>query len=206
MKNKYCYSKGFTLVEVIVASFIFCVITFGVTVFSSYYFKNYSFSFEQNQQQSIAQNGLTRMIKDIREARIGDDGSWPIVQADDNQFIFYSDVTNDGKADKVRYFLTGTILQKGIIEPTVVPVTYPSANEKIVNIATNIDTSGGPIFKYYNGNWPSDTINNPLTQTNRLLNSRFVIVYLKINLSQNFAASPFELTSGTTIRSLKNNL
>jgi prepilin-type N-terminal cleavage/methylation domain-containing protein len=203
MKNN---NTGFTLVELMVAMFMFSAIVAGVAGFSAYYFKNYAFSFEENQQIGLAQYAMTSMIREIREARSGDDGSWPIVQADDNTFIFYSDITNDGRPDRIRYFIQGTELRKGIIQPTAVPVSYPSANESVYIIATSIDVSGGPIFRYYNGNWPSDVTNNPLTLANRILNTRYVTVNLKINQTQNFAAQAYQLTSGVTIRSLKNNL
>jgi len=146
------------------------------------------------------------MVRDIREARMGDDGSWPIVDASDNSFTFYSDVTNDGRSDKVRYFLNGTTLRRGVIQPTAVPVTYPAATETFTDIATSVDTSAGAIFTYYNGDWPADHINNPLTVSDRLLNTRYVNVHIRINTSSNFAAAPFELTSGVTIRSMKTNL
>jgi prepilin-type N-terminal cleavage/methylation domain-containing protein len=200
------YKSGFTLVEVMVAGFIFAAIAVGVAAFSAYYLKNYSYSFEETQSVGLAQNALTSMVREIREARNGDDGAWPIVQADDFTFVFYSDVTNDGKSDKVRYFLSGNNLEKGVIQPTDVPITYPAANEKIYIVASNIDTSGGPIFSYYNGNWPSDVINNPLSSANRILNTRLVKVYLKINMNQNFGAKPFELRSAVAIRSMKDNL
>jgi prepilin-type N-terminal cleavage/methylation domain-containing protein len=204
--TKVRYSFGFTLVEVMVAMFVFSVITGGVAVFSAYYFKNYSFSFEENQSVSIAQTGITTMIREIREARSGDDGSWPIVDAQDNTFTFYSDVTNDGRSDRVRYFLDGTTLKRGVIQPTMVPVDYPTTSETITTIATSVDTSAGPLFRYNDGNWPSDQIHNPLTQADRLLQTRYVAVYLRINISPNFASLPFEITSGVTIRSMKTNL
>ena len=199
-------SGGFTLIEIMVATFVFSVVTGGVAIFSAYYFKNYSFSFEENQSVSIAQTGMTSMIREIREARSGEDGSWPIVDAQDNTFTFYSDVTNDSRPDKVRYFLNGTTLNRGVIEPTAVPVSYPQALEKITTIATNVDTSAGSLFKYYNGDWPADQIYNPITLSNRLLQTRYVTVYLRINISPNFAALPFEMTSGVAIRSMKTNL
>jgi prepilin-type N-terminal cleavage/methylation domain-containing protein len=205
-KQKELQTTGFTLVEVMVAVFVFSVLTGGVAIFSAYYFKNYSFSFEENQSISIAQTGITKMIREIRETRSGDDGSWPIVDAQDNTFTFYSDVTNDGRTDKVRYFLNGTTLQRGVIEPAGVPVGYPPASEKITTVATSIDTSAGPLFRYYNGNWPADQIYNPITSSDRLLQTRYVTVYLRINISPNFASLPFEITSGVTIRSMKTNL
>ncbi len=198
--------NGFTLVEVMLAGFISAVVIIGAALFFVYFLKNNSFSFEENQEISLSQYGMTILVKEIREARSGDDGAWPLLQTDDNQLILFSDVTNDGRTDKVRYFLDGTDLKRGVIEPTAVPVTYPSQNEQINIIASHVDNAGQSIFTYYNGNWPSDTINNPLSLTNRLLNTRYIKIYLRINITPDAYANPFELTSGVQIRSLKNNL
>jgi len=199
---------GFTILEFIIATFIFAVVAAGAAIFATYYFQSYSLSFDEHQAVNQAQLGLTTMIREIREARTGDDGAWPIAQADDNQFIFYSDVTNDGRSDRVRYYLSGTNLQKGIIEPTQVPVSYPPENEKNSTIASGVDISLGPLFIYYNGSWPSDTINNPLPANQRQLSTRFVTINLRINIASGSASriQPFQLTSGVQIRSLKDNL
>lgn len=205
MKKTY-YNSGFTLVEVIVAMFIFSIIVASVSVFSGYYLKNYSYTTEETQSIGLAQSGLTQMIHEIRAARNGEDGSWPIITADDNQLILFADVNGDGLTEKVRYFLNGTVLQKGVIQATAVPVTYPAANEKISVVTTNIDTTVTPIFRYYNDNWPSDTTNNPLTPTNRISNTRYITVNLQINITSNYGSQPFQLTSGVAIRSMKDNL
>lgn len=197
---------GFTLVEVIVAIFIFSIVVAGVAGFAIYYIRNYSFSFEETQSVGQAQQALTTMIREIREARSADNGAWPLTSLDDNSFIFYADVTNDKRADRVRYFIEGTELKKGVIEPTQVPVSYPLANEVVKTIAYYIDNDTTPLFTYYNGDWPADIINNPLSPTNRLLNTRYVNIYLRINVDTNTGSQPFELTSGVTIRSLKDNL
>ncbi|RJR15448.1 prepilin-type N-terminal cleavage/methylation domain-containing protein [Candidatus Microgenomates bacterium] len=204
--KQYTAQSAFTLVEVIVATFIFAVIAGLVAIFAVYYFQSYTFSFEENQAIGAAQSSLTRMVREIREIRSGDDGAYPIVDPQDTSFTFFADVTNDGRSDRVRYFLNGTTLQKGIIEPTSVPVTYPTSNETITTIAENVDNAGQALFTYYNGDWPSDTVNNPLSQSERLLNARMVEIYIRINVSQDFSSEPFELTQSVQIRSLKNNL
>ncbi len=198
--------NAFTLLEVIMAVFIFSSIVGFVAAFSAYYFKNYSFSYEEQQVIGQAQGSLTQMLREIRKARNGDNGSWPLIQTDDTTFIFYADITGDGKSDRIRYFLSGTELKRGIIQPTAVPVTYPLANETITTLANYVDATNSAIFTYYNGNWPSDTVNNPLTPSQRILNTRFVKINLKINPTQNFGAQPFSLSSGVTIRSMKTNL
>lgn len=201
MKN-----HGFTLVEVLVAMFTFALLAALVAGFAVYYLQSYNFSFVENQQIGVAQYGLTTIIREIREARLADNGAYAIEQAEDTNFIFFADVTNDGRSDRIRYFLNGTELQKGVTEPTAVPVTYPSANEQIKTMVADVDTAGAPIFTYYNGEWPADTINNPLAAGMRLLNTRYVMVALRINIQSGTGVQPFNLSSGVNIRSLKNNL
>lgn len=194
--------------EFIVATSILAIVAGGAAIFAAYYFQSYSLSFDEHQAINQAQYGLTTMIREIREARIGEDGAWPITQADDNQFIFYSDITNDSRSDRVSYYLNGTNLIKGVIEPTQVPVTYPAQNEKLTTVASYVDTSLGPLFTYYNGSWPSDTLNNPLPISQRQLSTRYINVNLRINIASDSASKiqPLQLTSGVQIRSLKDNL
>ena len=197
---------GFTLVEVLVATFIFAVVVAGAAGFLVYHLKNYSFSFEEYQSINHAQFAMTMMLRELREARSGDNGAWTLEQTDDNTIVFFSDVTGDSRTDRVRYFLDGTDLKKGVIEPTQVPVSYPTINEQITTIASFVNLAGNPLITYYNGSWPSDTVNNPLSNANRILNTRYVSVYLRIDVNPDYAAQPYELTSGVTIRSLKDNL
>lgn len=203
---KYKSNSGFTLVELIVATLIFVIIAGLIAVFTAYYFNNYTFSFEENQTVGQTQTALTSMVREIREIRIGEDGAWPISEAGNNNFTFYSDVTNDGRADKIRYFLDGSMLKKGVIQPTDVPVSYPAANEKIYLIANYIDNDTVPVFRYYNGNWPQDQLNNPLSPAGRVFNTRFVKIYLRLNIQTNSGSLPFELTYDVQIRSMKDNL
>jgi len=198
--------SGFTLVEVIVAMFFFGIIVAAVANFTVFYLNNYSFSYEQQQSVGQLQYTLTQMIRDIREARLGDNGAWPIITTNDNEFAFYTDVTNDGRSDRVRYFLDGTSLKRGVIEPTSVPVSYPAANEKVKIVVDNINLNGKPIFTYYNGNYPSDIVNNPLTATKRLLSTRLINIYLRIDISPNQGSQPYEASSSVQIRSMKDNL
>lgn len=198
--------RGFTLVEVIIAAAIFAVIAAVAAEFSVFYFRNYSFSYEEQQSVGQLQYALTQMVRDIREARQGDDGAWPIAVANDTEFDFYSDVTGDGRADKIRYYLNGTNLMRGVTEPTAVPVSYPSSNETARILATNVNLGGKPLFTYYNGNYPADTVNNPLLPANRLLSTRLVSVYLRIDISTNTGSQPFESSSSVQIRSMKDNL
>src|SRR3990170_286519 len=98
-------NQGFTLVEFVLATFIFAALAAGMAIMGAYYFQNYAFSFEEQQAISHAQLALTNIVREIREARPGDNGAWPLIDLQETSFVFYSDVTNDGRSDRVRYFL-----------------------------------------------------------------------------------------------------
>jgi len=206
MKHTKTILQGFTLVETIVATFLFIGLVGAVSGFAIFFFKNFSFSYEEQQSIDLIQGAVTRISRDIREARTGNQGAWPIISPGDNEFIFYSDVTNDGRTDRVRYFLDGNLLKRGIIEPTQVPVDYPLSQEKITVIASNIDPGGKPIFTYYNGQYPSNMTNNPLPAQLRLLSTRLVTVYLRSNISGNTTTQAYEASASVQIRSMKDNL
>lgn len=199
-------TKGFTLIELLIAMAIFLVIAAGTVLFFLFYLNTYSFSLEESKAIGLAQQGLTTMVREIREARIGESGAWPIEIAQDNTFTFYSDVTNDGRSDRVRYFIEGTDLKKAVIQPTEVPVEYPLANEFITIIASKIDNNTIPLFTYFNGDYPADTVNNPLIDTERQLNTRYVKIYLRVDVDPESQTEAFEIESGVAIRSMKNNL
>ena len=97
-------------------------------------------------------------------------------------------------------------MSKGIIEPVGFPVSYPPANEKIVEIANNVRNQTLPIFYYYNGDWPQDTVNNPLLPPARVSNTKLIRVYLRLNSEENEPNRDFILESYTQIRMLKENL
>lgn len=197
--------RGFTLVEVMVAVSIVAGVVSVVFGFVYYYLRSYSFSFEEYRSINQAQSAFTIMIREIREARTGENGAWPIAAADDNSLVFYSDVSNDGRTDRVRYFLEGRSLKRGVIEPVGIPASYPTASEKIREVAPDVDNLGAPVFVYYNGDWPGTVAGNPLAGTVRISDTRYIEVGLRIDVNKDVYAAPFQMSSGVQIRSLKNN-
>lgn len=72
-------------------------------------YRSHGYTWEQSQAIEEARRGIEIMTKEIRGARSGEGGSYPIVLADDKEFIFFSDIDNDGKTERVRYFLGNLI-------------------------------------------------------------------------------------------------
>ncbi|MCX6764658.1 MAG: hypothetical protein NTU58_03050 [Candidatus Nealsonbacteria bacterium] len=100
--------KGFTAIEALVSIIIFSLATGAITGFIFLSYRTHNYAFEESTAVNEARRGVELMTRDIRAAKTGDNGSYPIERADDKQFIFYSDIDKDGETERVRYFL-GTI-------------------------------------------------------------------------------------------------
>jgi len=97
--------RSFTLIETLVAIAVFVLIFIAVSIFITMAYQSQGYTWQQSIAIDEARKGIETMVKEIREARAGDDGSYPIVLAADKEFIFFSDIDQDGQTEKVRYFL-----------------------------------------------------------------------------------------------------
>ena len=51
-------------------------------------------------------------------------------------FIFYANIDSDTLYERVRFWVEGTILKKGVIKPTGVPLDYDLQNEDVTLTVT----------------------------------------------------------------------
>jgi len=100
--------NSFTLIETIVTIFVFTLIIGAIFGMVFLLYRTQSYSWQQAVAIDEARRGVETMVREIREARSGDDGSFAIEKADDKEFVFYSDIDKDGDVERVRYFL-GTV-------------------------------------------------------------------------------------------------
>ena len=97
--------KGFTLIETLVTIAIFTLVMGALFGFIVLAYRTQSYTWQQSQATDEAQRGIEIMVKEIREARVGDDGAYIIEKAEDYEFIFYSDIDKDEEVERVRYFI-----------------------------------------------------------------------------------------------------
>jgi len=100
--------KSFTLIETLVVIVVFSLVLGALSSLVVAGYKNYQHIWQQSLAVDEARHGIEVMVKEIREARQGDDGSYPIALAADKEFIFFSDIDKDGETERVRYFLGST--------------------------------------------------------------------------------------------------
>jgi prepilin-type N-terminal cleavage/methylation domain-containing protein len=101
-------NSGFTLVETLVAIFIFSLAIIVVDNFIVLGYRTHDYVADESSAINEARRGVETMTKEIRQAKTADNGAYAIEVADDKRFVFYGDIDGDGKVEKVRYFL-GTI-------------------------------------------------------------------------------------------------
>lgn len=200
-------SEGFTLIETLSTIFIFSIIMVGTTLL----LRNI---FISGGQQPLALDVVDRariviynFTNELRNATPGNDGSYPLNQANNSQIIFYSTYgsATSTQINKIRYYVSETTLYKGIITPSGNPLTYNPASEKSTILITNLSNTTTPIFYYYDGNYAGTS--TPLTQPINVNNVKFVTINLILPTqdSRN-STTTFTITAGGTIRNLKTNL
>ena len=183
--------KGFTLLETLLMIGITALLMGSLSSAIIAFYRAEDFAFEQATAINEARKGIKVMVQEIREARDGEDGSYIIERADNQEFIFFSDIDNDSQAERVRYFLSGSNFTKGVTESTGVPLHYVSGTEAETIISRYVRNGTTSMFTYYNGDWPGDVMNNPLPSPARLIETKLMQVELKINVDPTRAPDTF---------------
>lgn len=190
--------------EVIIAMGIFSAATVITALYIQQGYTANRFALEQSDAIEHARVGIGAMAKEVREARFADNGDYPIVVADAQNFSFYSDLDSDAALERVRYFLSGTNLQKGVIEPVGTPATYPAGSEVVTTISQYIRNDTEAVFTYYDGTYPTSV--TPLTAPADPNRVKLIMLHLKVNIDPFTAPGDFTLDQAIHTRNLKENL
>jgi len=192
------------MVELLISVFIIGLISVAVGNFAGDVFSfNAIFSGSLN-----AQGDARRVFKsanaEIRSASQSSLGSFPIDTANSTAFSFYSDADRDGLKERIRYFLVGTTLKKGVLKPTGSPLVYNVANEKQSEVVHDIANGATPMFSYYAASYDGTTA--PLTIPVDLSSIRLVKMTFIIDHDVSRPPTPLTMTTQVSIRNLKDNL
>ena len=149
----------------------------------------------------------TSFVNELRDATYGNDGSYPLNQASTTQIIFFTPYGSQSSTTmlRIRYYLSGTTLYKGVIVPSGSPATYNSGNEIVTRVLTNVSNGSTPVFTYYAGTYAGTS--SPLAQPVNINKVTYVQIALGSLLEEvRGASTTFTTMTGTAIRNLKTNL
>lgn len=164
MNKKRYDQRGMSIVELLVATSILIILmgVLSVVMLRTFYVNR--FTIEQGMNVAEVQKTIRSFTAKLREAKQADDGAYLIMLADDNELTFYANIDSDSATERLHYFVEDNKLKLGIAESSGFPVTYP-VNDEEVRIVGNgiVNNVSQPVFHYYNRDYPTDTVNNPLS-------------------------------------------
>ncbi len=188
--------RGSTLIELIVTLGIFALVIGAVSAIFMTSFQSKDIVFEQLNVQSQARKAIQDFTNEFRSTTQSSIGQ---------QIIFYANIDTDSLRERVRYFVQGSNLQKGVIKPTGNPLVYDSTNEVITTVVQSLINTSTPVFSYYGQDYDGVTNTSPLPSPVDVSAIRVVKMALTIDKSPIFSPAPLLVEGMSEARNLKSN-
>ncbi|MFA4831597.1 MAG: prepilin-type N-terminal cleavage/methylation domain-containing protein [Patescibacteria group bacterium] len=197
--------SGFTLIELLVSLGIFSLIILAVAWFIISSLRYNGIIWEQLSTQNDGRRVLQEIVNHVRRAEESSIGSYPIELAAPYELIFFANVDNDSERERVRYFLAGTTIKKGVVNPTGNPLRYVTSTETLVEIAHDVVNleQESPLFFYFNESYAGTS--TPLLQPVNVTAVRMVRAALELEKDPTESPVPLHVESTVQIRNLKVN-
>jgi len=199
------FTTGFTLIEVLIAIFVFGVMMVAITAFQKNVFSLNRFLSRQLSAEQDAQYLARTVIKEFRTMSPSSNGAYPIVTAATSTITFFTNIDADSAKERVRYFISGTELRRGIVQPTGNPAVYDTATETFSTLVHDIVNSGSSnLFTYYDTNYngAGAALPSPIA----VASVRLIKVTIVVDANPLDSPPPFTVTSQVSLRNLKDNL
>jgi prepilin-type N-terminal cleavage/methylation domain-containing protein len=198
--------RGFTLVELIVGIAIFTILALGIIVLVSNILTSSS---QQSGLLADSDQGRKlafRIMGEVRNGSVSSTGAYTLDTASDQQLIFYSNVDGGVDIERIRYYLSGGSLYRGVVKPTGSPLAYNLGSETSSVVQKNVANGAIPLFYYYNDSYDG-TSDIFLTQPVNVTDVRMVKLNLRVyNKAGKTNTNYYTVTASGTIRGLKTNL
>lgn len=203
-KSFFKNTCGFTLVETLVALTIFGLGIAAIVLVFSKTVKNKAYALEMGKSSFVVSRSMGDLTQYLRRARQSDAGAYPIVSADDNDLVLYSDYDKDGETERLHVYLSNGRVYLGLRSPSeTFPPTYAAGDEITLELAKQIvNTASDPMFSYYNKDYPADNVNNPVDTPADVSEIRLIKMFLKINIDPNRAPDNIQQETFVEMRNL----
>ncbi len=203
--NKPRFSRGFTLVELVVSIAIFTALALLIGLFGKDIFSFNSYIQADLGAQMEGRRAITRMVSEMREMSPSSLGAYPIAVAATSSITFFSDIDTEPLKEQVRYYIQGEKVLKSVIKPAGVPLVYDAGSAVITTVASSIaNSTSTPFFEYYDTNYAGTS--TPLSIPVNISDVKLVKINILLSRKSSMSAVPLLITSQVTPRNLKDNL
>lgn len=152
--------------------------------------------------QQNARRLMDKLKSELREVSPGAGNQYALEVCEPLAITYYADADQDGIIERMRYFVDGRILKRGITEPS--GGTYPGGTEVLQVIMDNVlNDAGYPVFTYFNRAYTGTEA--ALTTPVSCPEVRAVKIALRLDTVLEAQPGPFQMSSIVQFRNLKNN-
>lgn len=192
-------SEGFTLIEILLAIFIFLVIMAAAVAMFISLFKEQSADSARIASGEKASNAIEKMADEIRKINRGENGNYFFQTVEPQRIVFFSDVDNDSLTEKIEYVLNGTEIERKVIEPGAA-LDYAGAAATSI-VADNVRNGASAVFTYYDSSYTG--LGSPMDPV-VAADISLVGINLDINTNLSSLTSPIHIETKIHPRNLKN--
>lgn len=197
--------SGFSLFEILIVIAIAAAVVLVVGNFSNNIAGLNGLVSQELQSKSDVNQVLQAAGNEIRSITTSANGAYPLDVAGTTTFAFYSDISQNGTVDRVRYFYASSSLYKGVIAPTGTPAAYPTSSEVVADIIDYVvkPATSTPVFTYYDSSYTGTQA--PLAQPVDIAAIRLVGISFTVNTDASHTSAPQQFSQLIDIRNLKSN-
>ncbi len=191
-------SRGMTFIEAMVWIGLMVAAMSAIASTVLYFYRTNAYSLEQATAVTSAQRGLDSVVRAVREAAFSSEGAFPLVSVAPHDFVFYADVDEDPLIERVHYYLSGSTLMRGVLNPTGNPPSYiGTETTNVVSEYVRNLSVGTSTFRYY------DALGTEVASSTAAYTAiRFVKVTLGVNIHLETLPNQISLYSSAAIRNL----
>ncbi len=188
--------------ELIVSVAVMVIIIAALGIFERQFYNVGTFINQELSNRQGLEQIFAQLVTDIRSASPSSLGAYPIEIASSTSFIFYSDVDRDSLFDRVRYTITSSTLERGVIKPAGNPLVYATSSETITTLVSNVIAAISN-FEYFDTNYTG--AEPAMTAPINILNIRLIRLTLAADLNPSIAPQPTIFSNTIDIRNLRSN-
>jgi prepilin-type N-terminal cleavage/methylation domain-containing protein len=193
-------TRGFTLMETLVVVAIVATVGLTLSTVIVQGYRGNAYVFEAASSVDSARRGLFTALQNLRESTYGQDGAYPVATAGTSTVTFFADVDQDGPVERVRVYLSGDTLYRGVTNSAGNPPSYTGQPETVQTVVAYVrNGTSTPLFTYY------DASGAALPAPVDVSEVKFVTMDIYTDLNPTRAPNVYQLTGSATLRNLRDN-
>lgn len=186
--------SGFSLIELLLVVSVLAFVTFAVDELLISTYHNYQYTSDRLNAEQEARISMETISKELRQAI-----TINAISSQSITFLKYENLTDTTPVKIDFYRSNSELIYKKTLPSGIAPnITYPTENETIKKLSTNLIETNTTIFVPYN------ELNQSINYSS-IGSIKMVGISVKIDMNFHKSPPPFQLDSLVQIRNLKTN-